>query len=139
VSSHGIVEATPVVAAALGVSQAIIALAVVALGTSVPEIATCIVSARKGHGSLAVGNILGADILNVCWIAGASAMANDLVVPPDVIHFMFPAMLIIVLSMLGLLRHRYRFDRWKGIFLLGLFVLYFALLVIRNPGKLPVG
>lgn len=134
VASHYIVEATPTVAAAMGVSQTIIALVLVALGTSVPEIATCIVSARKGYGSLAVGNILGADILNICWIAGAASLVNDLDVGPDVINFMFPSMLVIVFTMLALLRHRHRFDRWKGFVLLAVFCVYLALIVIVKPG-----
>ena len=137
-ASKGIIIATPVVAEAMGVSKAIIALALVALATSIPEIATCIVSARKGHGSLAVGNILGADILNICWIAGASATVNDLSVDPAVIHFMFPSMLVIVFTMLGLLRLNHTFTRWKGAVLLGVFAAYAVLLVVLNPGQLPV-
>ena len=124
VSSHGIVEAAGVIARELGVSDVIVGLILVAFGTSVPEIATCIVSARKGHGSLAVGNILGADILNICWIAGASAVANDLVVDTEEIHFMFPAMLIVVLTMLALLRLNHRFEKWKGAVLLFLCAAY---------------
>ncbi|MFH1567880.1 MAG: calcium/sodium antiporter [Gemmatimonadota bacterium] len=136
-SSHGIVLATPVVAGALGVSKAIIALALVALGTSIPEIATCVAAARRGHGSLAVGNILGADILNICWIAGASAMVSGLHVAPRVIHFMFPSMLAIVFAMLALLRLNHTFTRWKGAVMLGLFGVYALLLVLLNPGRLP--
>ena len=136
VSSNWIVESGPVIAQALGVSKAIIALGLIALGTSIPEVATCVVAARKGEGGLAVGNILGADILNVCWIAGAAAIANDLVVAPDVIHFMFPAMLIIVFSMLGLLRLRYRFDRWKAGILLFLCAVYLIAMWIFKPGAL---
>ena len=90
VSSHFIVEATPVVGEALGLPNVVIGLVVVALGTSIPEVATCIVAARKGQGALAVGNILGADILNICWIAGASALANPLVVPANVGQFYVP-------------------------------------------------
>jgi len=134
VASHFIVDATPVVAEAMGVSSTIVALVLVALGTSVPEIATCIVSARKGHGALAVGNILGADILNVCWIAGAASLVNDLDVGRDVINFMFPSMLVIVFTMLALLRHRHRFDRWKGVVLLVMFSIYLALVLIQKPG-----
>ena len=136
VSSHGIVLAAPVVAIAAGVSDVIIALVVVALGTSIPEIATCITAARKSQGGLAVGNILGADILNICWIAGASATVQDLVVAPDVIHFMFPAMLIIVFTMLGLMRWGHRFDRWKGAVLLTMCCIYIVALFIVNPGAL---
>ena len=135
-SSEGIVASAPVLAVAMGVSDVIIALLVVALGTSIPEVATCIAAARKRQGSLAVGNILGADILNICWIAGASAVVNDLVVEEDVIHFMFPAMLIIVFVMLGLMRMGHRFERWKGVVLLVLCAVYVAALFTINPGAL---
>lgn len=136
-SSEGIVKAAPIVAMAAGVSDVIIALVVIALGTSIPEIATCVAAARKSQGSLAVGNILGADILNICWIAGASATVQDLVVPPDVIHFMFPAMLIIVFTMLALMRWGHRFEPWKGVVLLVMCCVYVAALFIVNPGALP--
>lgn len=136
ISSEGIVLAAPVVAVAAGVSDVIIALVVIALGTSIPEIATCVVAARKSQGSLAVGNILGADILNICWIAGASAMVQDLVVAPDVIHFMFPAMLIIVFTMLGLMRWGHRFQPWKGAVLLVMCCVYIIALFVVNPGAL---
>ena len=75
-------------------------LTLVALGTSIPEVATCISAARKGEGELAVGNILGADIMNICWVAGASAIANDLTLEKREIYFMFPSMFIIVGVML---------------------------------------
>ena len=136
-SSEFIVDSAPVVAQALGVPSVIIALTMVALGTSIPEVATCIIAARKGQGSLAVGNILGADILNICWIAGASAVANPLVINPKVINFMFPVMLVIVLSMLGLMRLGYRLEKWKGGVLLALCLGYLVLLYVVNPGALP--
>ena len=139
VSSHFIVEATPVVAMALGLPDVVIGLVVVALGTSIPEVATCIVAARKGQGALAVGNILGADILNICWIAGASALANPLVVPADVVNFMFPWMLAIVLTMLGLMRIGYELNRWKGLVLLALCIAYLIALFATNPGALAPG
>ena len=139
VSSHFIVEATPVVAMALGLPDVVIGLVVVALGTSIPEIATCIAAARKGQGALAVGNILGADILNICWIAGASALANPLVVPADVVNFMFPWMLVIVLAMLGLMRFGYELNRWKGLVLLVLCIAYLIALFATNPGALAPG
>ena len=139
VSSHFIVEATPVVAKALGLPDVVIGLVVVALGTSIPEIATCIVAARKGQGALAVGNILGADILNICWIAGASALANPLVVSAKVVNFMFPWMLAIVLTMLGLMRIGYSLNRWKGLVLLVLCIAYLIALFATNPGALAPG
>ena len=108
ISSEWILVAAPIIAEALGVPSVIGALTVVALGTSIPEIATCIIAAHRGEGGLAAGNILGADILNICWIAGASAMVNPLNVGIKVINFMFPSMLIIVFAMLAFMRAGYR-------------------------------
>jgi len=136
-SSEWIVESASVVGLELGVPIEIVALAAVALGTSVPEVATCIIAARKGQGGLAVGNILGADILNICWIAGASAVVNPLVVQKDVINFMFPSMLVIVFSMLAMMRMGYRLVRWNGLVLLALLVAYLVLLFVVSPGSLP--
>lgn len=136
ISSHWIVASTPVVATALGVPNVIIGLVMVALGTSIPEIATCIIAARKGQGSLAVGNILGADILNICWIAGASAIVNPLTVERDVINFMFPSMIVIVLTMLGLMRMGHQLTRWKGVVLMVMCAIYLVALFAVNPGAL---
>ena len=86
---------------------------------------------------MAVGNILGADILNICWIAGASAVVNPLVVQKDVINFMFPSMLVIVFSMLAMMRMGHRLVRWNGLVLLALLVVYLALLFVVSPGSLP--
>ena len=136
VSSEWIVDAAPVVAVGLGVPDIVVALTMIALGTSIPEVAACVVAARKGQGSLAAGNILGADVLNICWIAGASAVANPLTVSTDVIHFMFPAMLVIVFTMLGLMRMGYRLQRWKGLVLMVLCITYLVALFVSNPGAL---
>ena len=128
-SSEGIVRSTVTMAEFLGVSKAVIGLTVVAIGTSLPEIATAVTAARKGHGGIVVGNILGADVLNICWIAGASAVVNPLVVPSRVIHFSFPAMLVIVGAMLVMMRTRHRLARGEGMVLLALYALYSGLVV----------
>lgn len=129
ISSHFIVDASVVIASFAGVSEAVIGLTIVAIGTSLPEIATAVIAAKKGHGELMVGNILGADILNICWIAGASALVNPLVVQPLVIHFSFPAMLIMVISMLIMMRTGYELTRREGVFLFVLYLVYLAMMV----------
>ena len=86
-------------------------------------------AARKGHGEIVVGNILGADILNICWIAGASALVNPLTVQPQVIHFSFPAMLVIVGSMLVMMRTRHQLSRPEGAVLLLLYAVYLGMMV----------
>jgi len=135
-SSNFIVTSTTTIARFFHISESIIAMTLVAFGTSVPEIATCIVAARKGEGAIAVGNILGADIMNICWVAGASAIVNNLSVERKDILFMFPSMFIIVGIMLFLLRMNYTLTPKKGIILLGLYMLYLVSFFIFFPPQL---
>ena len=124
-ASDIIVSSATTIARGLNIPEFIIAVTMVALGTSVPEIATCITAARRGEGALAVGNILGADVLNICWVAGASAIANDLTVhPPRQAHLMILSMVIIVSAMLIMLRWGHSLTRRKGVVLLAMYVVY---------------
>ena len=125
-TSELIVSSATSIAMAFGIPESIIALTLVALGTSIPEVATCVVAVRKGHGTVAVGNIIGADILNICWVAGASAVANDLSISRSEFNFMMPAMFIMVNTMLVLLWRNKRLTRTTGIILLAIYVIYIA-------------
>lgn len=136
VASRLIVSSAVFIANYFNVSEAVIALGMVAFGTSIPEVATCIAAAHKGEGGIAVGNILGADILNVCWVAGVSAIVNPLTVGTELTHFMFPAMLVIVFVMLGLMRINYRLERWKGGFLLAMYILFLISMMIFFPPQM---
>ena len=132
-SSHFIINAAVEIAEMFNIPETVIALTLIALGTSIPEIATCIIAARKGHGEIAIGNIIGADILNICWVAGASALANPLTVGRKEIFFMFPAMFVIVGAMLLMIRMGYKLKRIHGFILLGLYIIYIILLIIIFP------
>ncbi len=135
VSSEFIITSATSVALFFMIPESIIALTLVALGTSIPEVATCIVAARKGEGAIAVGNIIGADIMNICWVAGASAIANDLVLSEKSMWFMFPSMFIIVITMLLLLRAGYRLTRTKGFILLGFYIIYLISFMVIFPNR----
>jgi cation:H+ antiporter len=121
------------IAEQMKISPAVIGLTVVAIGTSIPEIATAIASALKGHSGIGIGNILGADILNICWVAGLSAVANPMTIGKRTVYAMFPSMLVVVATMLILLRMGYRLSRWKGCVLVGLYVAYVILLLYLVP------
>jgi len=123
-ASEFIITSATTIAGSFGIPDGVIALTLVALGTSIPEVATCIIAARRGEGAVAVGNIIGADIMNICWVAGASALVNPLTLSKKELYFMFPAMFIIVAAMLLLLRVGYSLNRKKGFFLLALYVAY---------------
>lgn len=98
-SSKLLIPAVEVTAVRIGIPQSIIAATLVAFGTSLPELVTAVTAARQGHGDLAIGNVIGADILNVLFVVGASAAATPggLVVPPFFFVFQFPVMLGILL------------------------------------------
>ncbi len=117
------------IAEGMGLSDVVVGMIVVAVGTSTPEIATCVASALKRQSGIGVGNIIGADILNICWVAGVSSMAHPLSATRHEVLVMFPGCLIIVLCMLALLRHKYRLTRWKGLALLFLYVAYVSALM----------
>ncbi|MBM3316556.1 MAG: sodium:calcium antiporter [Candidatus Eisenbacteria bacterium] len=99
VSSWLLIPVVQQMALRLGVPDAVIAATLVAFGTSLPELVTAMTAVRKGHGELAVGNVIGADILNVLFVTGAAAAvtAGGLQAPASFFRLMFPAMLAVLI------------------------------------------
>ena len=93
-----IVAAATTIAGGAGIPEAVIGLTLVALGTSVPEIATCVSAARRGHGEIAIGNVIGANILNICWVAGGSAIVNTLTITRQEVSFMLISVASMVIA-----------------------------------------
>lgn len=130
-ASQFLIDSSVFIAGFFGASKALIGLTVVAIGTSLPEIATCITAARKGHGDLAFGDIIGADILNVLWIIGAASLANPIHVERSMILFAFPWMIFIVVTMLSFAWWGYKLQRWKGFVLIAIYFVYLGLSLFR--------
>ena len=115
-----------------GVPDHVLAVTVVALGTSLPELATGLTSVIKGHPELLVGNVLGANILNVLFVIGASATAAPLDVSPEFFYLHLPVMLTaMVLLRVFTAVNRDRFRRWQGVVLLAIYVGYIGYLAAR--------
>jgi cation:H+ antiporter len=129
ISSRLVIWASLHIAEYFRIPEVIIGLTVIAIGTSLPEIGTCIAAARKGQGEIAAGNIIGADILNILWIVGVSAMVNPMHVSTKIVNFMFPWMFLIVGTMLVSMRINYRIGKPKGIILLSLYAIYLFMTV----------
>ncbi len=111
-----------------------LAVTVVAFGTSLPELVTAIASIRRGHEELLVGNIIGADILNVLFVVGLSACATELAVPPTFYLLHLPVMLaMLVLLRMYIFAGGTRFRRWQGLPLLALYGGYYAVVVLFAP------
>ena len=109
----------------LSIPQSIVSATVVAFGTSLPELVTAITCIRQRHPELLVGNILGADILNILFVIGASAAASPMIIPREVLFLHVPAMVLIV----GIFRFASsvsgtHFNRAWGIPLLAGYVLF---------------
>ncbi len=135
-ASHVLIPAVQETAVRLLVPEAIIAATLVAFGTSLPELVTVVTAVRKRHGELALGNVLGADILNVLFVSGAAAAVTTggLHVPPQFYVLFFPSMIFVVLVLrLGISRSNTELRRGLG------FVLLAAYLVTVVAGYLVTG
>lgn len=129
-ASEILIHSATTICYAFGIPEVIVGMTVIAIGTSLPEISTCITAARRGEGELAAGDIIGADILNILWIIGASSLANPIHVERKLILFAFPAMLVVVGSMLGMMRSGYKLTKINGTVLLSLYAVYAVLNIV---------
>jgi len=136
-ASSIVLDSAATIATAFGVPEVIIGLTLIAIGTSLPEIATCVAAAWRGEGAIAAGDILGADILNITWILGMSAAVNPVSVRREEVLFMFPAMIVILGAMLISMWTGRRVRRAEGFILISLFAIYVALtIVLFGPSSL---
>jgi cation:H+ antiporter len=112
------------------VPPSVLAVTLVAFGTSVPELVTGLAAILKGHGDISVGNIVGADILNVLSVTGLSAIAAPLRVEPVFFYLHLPAMMVMLLLFRGyILGGRQQFHRWQGAVLLAAYAAFVVLTV----------
>ena len=128
-SGRLIVDNAVSIARCLGVSDAVIGVTIVALGTSLPELATSVVAAVKGNADLAVGNVIGSNIFNVFFILGLSGLIRPLPVYAHLAADAAFALLGAVLIFVFTLGRRHRIERWQGglLLLLYAFYLYYTL------------
>jgi cation:H+ antiporter len=118
------------IARILGLSERIIALTIIAFGTSLPELVTTIVSSRKGEQDILVGNIIGSNIFNICMVLGIPVAIFGSVTPTsfqmiDIIFLVGSAIALFVFSE----SHR-KITKIEGIFLLMAFVVYYTLIFV---------
>lgn len=101
-------------ALAAGVSETVIGLTIVAIGTSAPEMVTCIIAALKRHGDVALGNVLGSSVYNLLAIGGITAMVSPTVIPQEIVGFDNLVMLVATLVMFLFLISGKRLGRVQG-------------------------
>lgn len=118
--------AAVVVATDLGLSERVIGLTVVAVGTSLPELATSLIAALRGQRDIAVGNVIGANLFNLLGVLGLTALLapTPLSVSPNALDFDLPVMLGVAALCLPVFYSGYRVTRAEGLLLLGMYLVY---------------
>lgn len=115
------------------VSPLVIGLTIVAVGTSLPEIATSIVASIRGQRDIAVGNVVGSNIFNILLVLGVCALVspNGVHVSPAALRFDLPVMIIVSVASLPVFFTGYVIDRWEGLFFLGYYAAYTTYLFLQ--------
>lgn len=114
----------------IGIPEGIIALTLIALGTSLPELVTALTALKKGNSELSVGNILGANILNISLVLGVSGVISPIEILPRNIRFDIPIALLLALLLIVPSMKNKRVSRFQSGVLLTIYVLYIAITAI---------
>lgn len=126
-----VVNSASDIAIALGMSETLVGLTIVAIGTSLPELVTSLTALKKGENQLVIGNVIGSNIFNILFVLGASSAISQ--IPLD------SSMLLDVVFMVGVTilcfifgKTQDKYDKKEGIILVGLFIVYMAFAILRN-------
>lgn len=129
IGSELVVNSASDIATTMGISERIISLSIVALGTSLPELVTTITAARKGESDLLVGNIVGSNIFNICIVLALPILFSGGISPAnfellDLIMLIFSAFLLCILA-----RYNHKITRAEGVLMLIIFAIYYGYIV----------
>lgn len=128
-----IVDGAVKIAEYFGISQSLIGLTIVAVGTSLPELATSAIAAYKKQSDIAIGNVVGSNIFNVFWILGLSSTIRPLPFNPaaniDILMTIGATLILFLLMFVG---KRNIIERWQGVFMVVLYFIYTGFLVLTR-------
>jgi cation:H+ antiporter len=132
--SRWLVESSITIARALGVSELIIGLTIVAAGTSLPELATSAIASLRGERDIAVGNVVGSNIFNILVVLGVSGFISPagVAVSAAALRFDIPVMLAVAVACLPIFFTGYLICRREGVLFLGYYIAYVAYLILAN-------
>ena len=128
-----VVDGAIAIATKLGLSEALIGLTIVAVGTSLPELATSAVAAYRGKADIAIGNVVGSNLFNIFWVLGLSAAIRPLpfnvMINADIAVYLFATIMLFIFCFT---KKRYQLDRQEGAFFLIAYIAYISFLMIRG-------
>ena len=126
-----VVKSASSIAMALGMSETLVGLTIVAIGTSLPELVTSLTALKKGENQIVIGNVIGSNIFNILFVLGASSAISE--IPLDssmLIDVVFMIAVTILCFIFGKTQEKY--DKKEGIILVALFIGYMAFAILRN-------
>ena len=126
-----VVDSASAIAIAFGMSETLVGLTIVAIGTSLPELVTSITALKKGENQLVIGNVIGSNIFNILFVLGASSAISA--IPLDssmLIDVVFMLLVTILCFIFGKTQDKY--DKKEGVILIALFIAYMAFAIMRN-------
>jgi cation:H+ antiporter len=128
-----VVDGAVALATLFGMSESVIGLTVVAIGTSLPELATSVVAALKKESDIAIGNVVGSNIFNIFWILGVSALIAPLpfaiAMNMDIFMTIAASLLLFVAMYIG---KRHVLEKWQGAVFVIIYAVYVISLIVRN-------
>ena len=119
-----LVDASVVIAQAFGVSDAAIGLTLVAVGTSLPELATTVMAALRRHAAVALGNVIGSNLFNLLGIIGVASLVGPIPVDPEILRFDLWIMLATSLLLIPFVYRKWIFGRAVGLVFSALYIIY---------------
>ena len=121
------------IATLFGVSQSLIGLTIVAIGTSLPELATSAIAAYKKESDIAIGNVVGSNIFNIFWVLGLSAVIRPLPFTqasnPDIFMTIGASLILFVVLFIG---KKHVIQRWQGVLFVLMYLAYVVFLVMTQ-------
>jgi cation:H+ antiporter len=133
IGSNWLVDGASVMARAMGVSELIIGLTVIAVGTSLPEVAASVVASLRGHGDIAVGNVVGSSIFNILSVLGIAGLVapGGVTVPEEALFFDIPVMIAASIACLPIFFIGHQISRWEGGLFFGYYITYILYLILN--------
>ncbi len=126
------VDGSVKIAKSFNVSELIIGLTVIAVGTSLPEVVTSMVASYRGERDIAVGNVVGSNMFNILAVLGLSSVVapGGIAVAENAIHFDIPVMIAVAIACLPIFYVGHKITRWEGFVLFGYYLAYTAYLIL---------
>ena len=130
IGGNFVVDSASAIAASFGISETLIGLTIVAIGTSLPELVTSVAAAMKGHTDIAVGNVIGSNIFNLLFVMGLSATIHPVSIEMVSIYDAAILTVITIVTLIPCIRHKHITRLWGAVMVI-LYVIYMVYIIMR--------